>query len=41
MISDTELNERIRLVKDYFIKGDASDATILEMFTDDVKPSLS
>jgi len=37
MISTAEANERIRLVKEYFLKGDAGDPTILAMFTDDVE----
>jgi hypothetical protein len=31
MISTPEADDRIRLVKEYFLKGDAGDPTILEI----------
>jgi ketosteroid isomerase-like protein len=33
----TETDARVDMVKEYFRKGDAGDATIIDMFTDDVE----
>jgi ketosteroid isomerase-like protein len=37
MNTKTETDARIALVKEYFRKGDVGDATIVEMFADDVE----
>jgi hypothetical protein len=37
MIPPPEANNRIRLVKEYFLKGDAGGRTIPEIFTDAVE----
>ncbi|MGF6767848.1 ketosteroid isomerase-like protein [Paraburkholderia sp. GAS199] len=37
MNSGIETNQRVARVKEYFRKGDAGDATIIEMFTDDIE----
>ena len=37
MSPSTTIEQRIAHVKDYFRKGDAGDATLLEIFTDDIE----
>lgn len=37
MNMDTEAQRRIAIVKEYFRKGDAGDATIIDMFSDDIE----
>lgn len=37
MKSSTETEKRIAIAKEYFRRGDAGDATIINMFTDDVE----
>ncbi|WP_213807200.1 hypothetical protein [Granulicella sp. dw_53] len=37
MDTSTQAADQIRLIKEYFLKGDAGDPTILDLFADDVE----